>query len=111
MNIKINRLDYKNPTDNGLKMLTQLTSLHQINDINEVESINIYGDKDELEALKSKMPKSHNWRINKWSDGTNKGYSLCVRFNTFWLNKTTGEVNETATKRRANVIKKLKSLL
>jgi len=51
MNIKINRLDYKNPTNNSLKLLPQLTSLHQINDINEVESINIYGDKDQLEAL------------------------------------------------------------
>ena len=111
MNIKINRLDYKNPTDNGLKTLPQLTSLDQINDINEVESINIYGDKDQLEALNSKMPKSRNWRINPWSDGTNRGYFLWVRFNTFWHNKTTGEVNETAIKRRTNVVKKLKSLL
>lgn len=104
MNIKINRLDYKNPTDNGLKVLPQITSLDQINDINEVESINIYGDKDQLEALKSKMPKSHNSRINPWSDGTNTGYFL-------WSNKTTREVNETAIKRRKNVVKKLKSLL
>lgn len=111
MNIKINRLDYKNPTNNGLKALPQLTSLDQINDINEVESINIYGDKDQLEALKSKMPKSYNWRINPCSNGKAKGYFMWVQFNTFWTNKNTGDVNETATKRRINIIKKLNTVL
>jgi hypothetical protein len=46
-------------------MLPQLTSLDQIDDINQVESIYVYGDKNQLERLKSNMPKSHNWRINQ----------------------------------------------
>lgn len=111
MNITINRLDYLNPTDNGLKMLPQLTSLDQIEDINEVESIRIYGDKNQLETLKSNMPKSHGWQINKWSDGTNTGHMMSVRFNTFWNNNTTGDKNESAINRRQRVIKKLKQLI
>lgn len=111
MKIRINRLDYKSQGENGLKTLPQLTSLDQINDLSEVVSINIYGDKDELEALKSKMPKSHKWQINPWTDGANKGYFMWVKFNTFSTNKTTGDKNESAIIRRKRVVSKLKSVM
>ena len=57
------------------------------------------------------MPKSYNWRINPCSNGTAKGYFMWVQFNTFWMDNTTGDKNETAIKRRINVIKKLNNVL
>ena len=37
-------------------------------------------------------------------------FYVSFQFNTFWGNKTTGDVNETAIKRRDKVINKIKTL-
>jgi hypothetical protein len=37
-------------------------------------------------------------------------FSVSFHFNTFWINATTGDQNESAALRRLKVIKKLKSI-
>ncbi len=114
MKLIVYRLDYKNPTDrNSYYPLPQLTSVNDIGDVNEVKSITaLFKSGEEAEDFKSKFPKSYNARVNRLS-GDKDGYTFIVtfEFNTFWSNNITGEVNETAQKRRDKVIAKIKSLL
>jgi len=113
MKLIVYRLDYKNPTDrNSYYPLPQLTSVNDITDANEVKNITaFFKSKEEAEDFKAKFPKSYNARVNGLS-GDKDGYIFIVRFefNTFWSNGSTGDVNETAFKRRDKVIAKIKSL-
>ncbi len=113
MKLLVHRLDYKNPTDrNSYYPLPLLTSINDITDANEVKSITAYfKTKEEAESFKALFPKSYNARLGGLS-GDKDGYIFIVRFefNTFWSNGSTGDVNETAIKRRDKVIAKIKQL-
>jgi hypothetical protein len=113
MKLLDHRLDYKNPTDrNSYYPLPQLTSVNDITDDYEVKSITDYfKNVEDAETFKDLFPKSYNARIGGLS-GDKDGYIFIVRFefNTFWSNGSTGDVNETALKRRDKVIAKIKSL-
>jgi hypothetical protein len=111
MKLIIYRLDYKNPSPvGGYYSLPQLTNINDITDVNEVNKIAIYFQtKEEAEAYKALFPKSYTARLGRISGMPNYYFYVGFDFNTFWGNKTTGDVNETAIKRRDKVINKIKS--
>ena len=111
MKLLVHRLDYKNPTDrNSYYSLPLLTSVNDITDANEVKSITAYfKTKEEAEAYKALFPKSYAARLGRISGMPDYYFYVGFDFNTFWNNKTTGDVNETAIKRRDKVIAKIKS--
>jgi hypothetical protein len=110
MKLTIYRLDYKNPSDiNSYRPLPNLESVNDITDVNEVKSISAYfSTKEEAEKYKALFPKYYNPRLGRISGMTGYDYYVGFDFNTFWGNKTTGDVNETAIKRRDKVIAKIK---
>ena len=112
MKIVIYRLDYKNPTPvNGYYALPNLNNINDITDVNEVKSIYAYfKTKEEAETYKAIFPKSYNARLGRISGMPDYEFYVSFYFNTFWGNKTTGDVNETAIKRRDKVINKIKTL-
>jgi len=112
MKLLVYRLDYKNPSDiNSYKSLPLLSDVNDIQDVNEVNSISAYfTTKEEAEAFHSKFPKSYKGRLGRMSGMTGYNFYVGFNFNTFWGNKTTGDVNETAIKLRDKVINKIKSL-
>lgn len=112
MKLIIYRLDYKNPTESGgYYSLPQLFDTNDITDVNEVKSIYAYfTTKEEAEVYKAKFPKSYAARLGRISGMPDYYFFVSFDFNTFWNNKTTGDVNETAIKRRVKVINKIKSL-
>ena len=65
--------------------------------------------KEEAEAYKDKFPKSYKAHLGRISGMPGYESFVIFDFNTFWNNKTTGDVNETAIKRRDKVINKIKS--
>lgn len=118
----IHRLDYKNPTPTGgLRYLPSVNSFNQILDLNEISSIQfgMFYTKEEQIAAKAMFPKSYkpgniHGYMNKENgdlDFNKEWYSVYFEFNTFWMDKTTGEINESAIARRDKIIKKIKSLL
>lgn len=111
MKLIITRLDYKNPSPvGGYYSLPQLFDVNDITDVNEVNKISAYfKTKEEAEAYKSLFPKSYAARLGRISGMTDYEFFVSFDFNTFWNNKTTGDVNETAIKRRDKVINKIKS--
>jgi hypothetical protein len=111
MKLIIYRLDYKNPSPvGGYYSLPQLTNINDITDVNEVNKIAIYFQtKEEAEAYKALFPKSYTARLGRISGMPDYYFYVGFDFNTFWGNKTTGDVNETAIKRRDKVINKIKS--
>jgi hypothetical protein len=111
MKLTISRLDYKNPTEiNGYYPLPQLNNINDITDVNEVKSIFAYfTTKEKAESFHSKFPKSYKARLGNISGMTGYNFYVGFTFNTFWGNKTTGDVNETAQKLRDKVISKIKS--
>ena len=111
MKLVICRLDYKNPSDiNSYKSLPLLSDVNDITDVNEVNSISAYfTTKEEAEAFQSKFPKSYKARLGRMSGMTGYSFYVGFNFNTFWGNKTIGDVNETAIKLRDKVINKIKS--
>ena len=113
MKLHIHRLDYKNPTEsNGYYPLPQLNNINDIGDVNEVRGIYAYfATKEEAEAYKAIFPKSYNPRLGRISGMPDYNFYVSFDFNTFWNNKTTGDVNETAIKRRLKVINKIKSVM
>jgi hypothetical protein len=110
MKLVIYRLDYKNPTpSNGYYPLPNLTNINDITDVNQVKSIYAYfTTKEEAETYKALFPKSYNPRLGRISGMPGYEFLVSFQFNTFWGNKTTGDVNETAIKRRDKVIAKIK---
>lgn len=114
MKLLVYRLDYKNPTNTGgYYPLPLLSSVNDIVDTNEVNGIHAYfKSKQEAEEFKAKFPKSYNAHLGGVS-GDKEGYTFLVsfNFNTFWSNKSTGDKNETAIKRRDKVINKIKSII
>ena len=107
--IKIDRLDYKTTTQNGgFFMLPSLNNTTQIQDINEIKGIWLEGEG--FEDIISAMPKSYKWRISNVSDGFTIKKVAYVGFNSFWSNETTGAKNESAIKRRIQIIEKLSKL-
>ena len=111
MKLAIHRLDYKNPTEvNGYYPLPQLANINDITDVNEVRGIYAYfATKEEVETYKAIFPKSYAARLGRISGMPDHNFYVSFDFNTFWNNKTTGDVNETAIKRRDKVIAKIKS--
>ena len=111
MKLIITRLDYKNPAPTGgCFFLPQLFDVNDITDVNEVKSIFAYfTTKEEAESFHSKFPKSYKARLGNISGMTGYNFYVGFTFNTFWGNKTTGDVNETAQKLRDKVISKIKS--
>jgi hypothetical protein len=106
-NVKIEfyRLDYKNPSESGsMRPLTTLNNINDITDVNEISDILISGD---FKFIIEQMPKSYNFIISNNSDGEEIMY---VTFNTFWHNKKTGDINESACKNRLKIINKLKQI-
>ena len=112
MKLIIYRLDYKNPTESGgYYSLPQLFDINDITDVNEVRGIYAYfTTKEEAEVYKALFPKSYAARLGRISGMPGYSFFVSFDFNTFWNNKTTGDVNETAIKRRVKVINKVKSL-
>jgi len=112
MKLAIHRLDYKNPTEvNGDYPLPQLANINDILDVNEVRGIYAYfATKEEAETYRAIFPKSYAARLGRISGMPDHNFYVSFDFNTFWNNKTTGDVNETAQKRRIKVINKIKSL-
>lgn len=121
--LQITRLDYKNRVNErgGCAFLTPLSSFSELEDINEVRSIcfgNFY-NLEEFEAAKAMFPKSYKAEMIQGYDHKENGevdfgskfMQIYFVFNTFWLDKTTGNVNEAAAKRREKVIAKIKSLM
>lgn len=103
--IELNRLDYKNPSEyGGMRPLTTLNNINDITDINEIHYIMISGD---FQFIFEQMPKSYNFKISTDLDGEKTMY---VTFNTFWHNKKTGDINESACKNRLKIINKLKQI-
>lgn len=112
MKLTIYRLDYKNPSDTkSYRPLPNLESVNDITDVNEVKDIYAYfATKEEAETYKALFPKSYAARTGRISGMPHYQFYVAFHFNTFWGNKTTGDVNETAIKRRDKVINKIKSL-
>ena len=113
MKLHIHRLDYKNPTEsNGYYPLPQLNNINDIGDVNEVKGIYAYfATKEEAEDYRAIFPKSYNPHLGRISGMPDYNFYVSFDFNTFWNNKTTGDVNETAIKRRLKVINKIKSVM
>ena len=117
--LKISRLDYKNRTERkGLYQLNPLTDLREITDVNEVSCITIeFNTYEQAIEFQSKFPKSYKAKIaiiGHYDSATKQGhstYDVYFRFDTFWSNATTGEINETAVKNRVKVIKKLTEIV
>ncbi len=124
--ISIVRLDIHNRPDNGrgYNYLPNISSLDDITDVNEIRSISLgkFYSKTEVEALRNSFPKSYKasystgWDQKEGSesgncDFENPYYSVYFRFNTFFMDGTTGSSNETAAQRRLKVIDKIKKYL
>ena len=105
--MKISRVDIINKRDIGYFTLPSLNNTADINDVNEIDKISILGN---IDQLFDKMPKSHNWKKGTMINGQNAQSFMSIEFNTFWMNDSTGNTNESAIKRRIKVIQKLKSL-
>jgi hypothetical protein len=102
-------LGVNNGFSGGYTMLPLIENTNEITNTDMVWKIYIEGSIDELFE---QMPKSHGWKKgSKWDSANNVSISLMyIVFNTFWMDGNTGEVNETAIKKRLKVIEKLKSL-
>lgn len=118
METQITRLDYKNPV-NGRQysFLPALDSVKKITDINEVRTVSfVFDSKEEGEQFLANFPKSYRPSLGMcggYQDEKGNYYSkpfASITFNTFWTNKNTGEINETAVSKREKFIKKLKSI-
>lgn len=118
METQIARLDYKNQDSRGFySSLPQLKDVKEITDINEVRTVSfVFESKEEGEQFLANFPKSYRPSLGMCSgyqDEKGNYYSkpfASVTFNTFWTNKNTGEINETAVSKREKFIKKLKSI-
>jgi hypothetical protein len=92
-------------------MLPKLKSVSEISDINEVSEVCVYfTDKLDAETFLNKFPKSYKGKLGRLMEGEIVEYFIRFRFNTFFMNESTGEVNETAFKNRIKVLKKLEDL-
>lgn len=110
MKIEIYRLDYRNPSKtNGrsFPVLPNLYSLDTIDDVNEVHKIYIFGTSEEIDYLLNVLPKSHGWRKHGYIENRIRSEVLSVRFNTFWMDGNTGQINESAVNRRKRTISRL----
>jgi hypothetical protein len=108
--VEIYRLDVtKGPSIvGGYSSMPSLNNTSEIENINEVQTIIITGD---IDTLFNEMPKSYKFKKSKFRDMNNEIVNgISVTFNTFWMDNTTGESNETAMKLRLKVIAKLQKL-
>lgn len=111
--ITIERLDYKNPCENGgFYSLPTLTNIEEIQDVNEVQMISFsFATRKEADFFAAKFPKSYKGIVSiVWRSELPCYFILRFHFNTFFLNDTTGNQNETAVSRRLKVIKKIQSI-
>jgi hypothetical protein len=117
--MNITRIDYKNPVEGhtgAYRSLPSLSSLDGLSDINEVRTISIYFDTiEDAQMFADRFPKSMKVKayLQKYHAGFPNNARPCVHshFNTFWTDKTTGSVNETAVKNRNRFFKELKEVL
>jgi hypothetical protein len=120
--MSIERIDYKSPVlgltgiVSGYKSLSNLSSLDELSDLNEVKAVSIYFDTlEDAQMFADRFPKS--MKVKAYLQGYHPTFPdnvrPCVycRFNTFWTDKTTGSVNETAVKNRNRFFKELKEVL
>jgi hypothetical protein len=114
--LEIARLDCVNITNGRLTDLPMVTDINDTK-IEEVYEIRFYFEtKEEAVLFAGKFPKSYLAKVNRiggYDFETNKGYQyygVKFRFDVFWPNERTGEINESALKRRAKVIAKIKEL-
>jgi hypothetical protein len=114
--LEISRLDCVNITNGRLTGLPMVTDIKDTK-VDEVYEIRSYFEtKEEAVLFAGKFPKSYLAKVNKiggYDFKTNESYEYYVvkfRFDVFWLNEKTGEINESALKRRAKVIAKIKEL-
>lgn len=114
--LEITRHDYVNLI-NGYP--TPLSVVTDINDtkVEEVREIRFYFESiEEANIFAGKFPKSYLAKVNRiggYDFEANVSYvyySVNFHFNIFYTNESTGDVNESAIKRRANVIAKIKEL-
>lgn len=108
--IDIFRLDYKNPTSlGGLPCIPTMHSIADVMDHNEISSIYIYCNTKERQAEIFKLfPAFLKARQIATCSKTLPAFAVYMKFNTFWLNGTTGDKNETAIKRRNRAIEIIK---
>jgi hypothetical protein len=114
--LEIRRDDFVNLV-NGYPV--ELPMVTDINDtkVEEVQGIYYYFEtKEEANIFAGKFPKSYLAKVRTiggYDHETNKGYmyyGVSFYFNIFYTNDSTGEINESALKRRAKVIAKIKEL-
>lgn len=119
------------PTNGGYYLKPQVKNIEEAFDINEVESIDLYFNTiEEANEVVKKFPKytkaeayekSGSWlkekapalsQIDWQTDDYIYGRRpvVSVKFNTFFLNETTGKINESAVKARNKFVEILKSL-
>jgi hypothetical protein len=98
--------------NNPMGIPQSVTHTSQITNMDEVRSIMIEGEG--FEDIVNNMPKSWKFRLmngHRMMNGKHEVFhhGFC-KFDTFHSNKTTGDKNEAAIKRRINVINKLASI-
>lgn len=108
--VEISRLDVNKGASSigGYSSMSSLNHTSEIENINEVSTIIITGD---IDNLFDAMPKSYKFKKSIFFNMNNELVNgMSVTFNTFWMDNTTGESNETAMKLRSKVIAKLNDL-
>ena len=101
-------------SEDGNQIWKAVNSVAEVTDIESIFSIRIYGEKDELEVLNARFPKSQKWTVRRytgWENGTVvNGFNLGAEFNTLHTNNKTGDKNESAAARRKAAWKSLNDL-
>ena len=113
---EIRRNDFVNLVNGYPVKLPMVTDFNDTK-VDEVQEICYYFEtKEEAVLFAGKFPKSYLAKVNKvcgYDFETNKNYAyyrLSFHFNVFYTNESTGEINESALKRREKVIAKIKEL-
>jgi hypothetical protein len=112
MKISIQRLDYKNWNGMGYPLLPRLDSIDC--DINEIQYLSLgdYDNREEAEELLKKFPKTYKAMLSRdYSIERGNFWNVVFKFNTFFTNRRTGEINESAVLRRIRVINKVLAIM
>lgn len=119
LKLTIFRLDYKNRKRCEINSLPSVCSFEGV-DINEIKAIRVgpFLSEADRDLFINSFPKSYKARRSSGFGSKPNGkidfsvryYSVLFEFDTFWMDKVTGEKNEAAVKRREKVIAKLKNL-
>ena len=103
--LRIQRRDFVNLNKYGYPIALDTVTDFNSTKIEEVQEICYdFETKEEAIMFAGKFPKSYLAKITKG----NARFLVTFYFNVFYTNKSTGEINESALKRREKVISKLK---